>query len=567
MKLAILFSILMSWVLVGQAQVAKRHPRVLELERMLQNDVQTSVRDILPGQSFHVKVTIDPLHRQTSSAGGREALPYFEASEEIKDEWDDPNRSDFELLSRVNRISVKAYVPGTLALEQVAEVKAAIANRIPFVEGRDLVEVEQKNWPLPPDHNRYTSWILGLGLVMLLLLGMVYFVVSFVATNRLSKAIKTIKISTSESSGGGNGMNTGFASAAGPAGPQAGGGGHFGDAGRVQMNDTIRMTEVIMGLVKNFESSHSFPTLEDMTTFEQYFNSHPRSVGALLAEFPSALKSKVFSYSYSNSWLKGLTDPGDIDPISFELMNKLARFDRASESHDWNELLILCWRLESGLPAFLKRLESSDSLLILKSLPQSIAIQTARELMPGEWAAVLKRGGPQKSLSPETIAKYKKMALEAKPLRGLAVLNQYRKDVDLIKYLKVCDPVFEKEIYGAAPAESALASLRPPFYPVLDASPEDVRGFASQVSIEDWSLALLNVPRALRSNIENTFSDKQKFRLVELLKRYDRSPVDAAIIGDARERIGRLFGEFNASKAQVNANAVNNLIAAIDEAA
>jgi hypothetical protein len=560
MKLALLFTILMSWTLIVQAQAVKRHPRVMEIERMLQSDVQSSVRDVLPGQSFHVKVIVDPLHRQTVTGSGKEALPYFEASDEIKDEWDDPNRSDFELLSRVNRISVKAYVPGTLSPEQVAEVKAAITNRVPYVEGRDLVEIEQKNWPLPPDHNRYTSWILGLGLVMMLLLGFVYFIVSSVAITRITKAIKTIKFSAAEGGGGGGAMAPSFAAPQG----SAGSGGGFG-SGQVQMNDTIRMTEVILGLIKNFESSKTFPTLDDMTTFEHYFNAHPSSVGALLAEFPSSLKGKVFSYSYSNSWLKGLTDPGEIDHTAFELMNKLARIERGGESTSWDELLILCWRLESALPAFLKKLDSSDSLLILKSLPQSIAIQTARELMPGEWAAVLKRGGPTKTLSEDKIEKYKKMALEAKPLRSLTVLNQYRKDTDLIKYLKVTDPVFEKEIYGAAPPESALSSLRPPFYPVLDAASDELKDFTSQVSIEDWSLALLNVPRALRSNVEATFSDKQKFRLVELLKRYDRAPVDPAIIGDARERIGRFYKDFAAAKQK--AHVVPELASVQDEAA
>lgn len=533
-------------VSVGHSQAVKRHPRVVEIERMLQNDVQTSLRDVLPGQSFHVSVRIEPLHRESVAQNGKESLPYFESTEEIRDEWDNPNKTDYELLTRVMRISVKATVPDTIPEEQVAEVKSAIVNRIPYTEGRDLIEVVSKKWPQPtPDPSRNTPWILGIGFSLMFFLGVVYFFVSFFATGRLSNAIKNIRITNSESAGGG-GLPMASLSGSSQAQNNSNSAG-FG-SGRVQLNDTIRMTEVIMGLIRNVESSGRFPILQDMALFEQYIQSHPRSVGGLLAEFPSQLRSKLFSYSYSPNWLNGLTDAGEIDQVAFELMNKLVRIERSAGSGKWDQLLILCWRLDSQLPQFLKNLDSQDSFLILKSLPQSIALQTARTLMPGEWAVVLKKGGPQRTLSEEKIEKYSALALEILPLRSAVVLEQYQQDTDLIKYLKITDPSFEKEVYGAAPAESELAKLRPPFYPVLDASPEVLKEFTSLVPMEDWALSFINLQRKVRASVDSQFSDKQKFRLAELLRRYDKAAVNIEVVGDARERIAKHFQDFCRNK-------------------
>lgn len=540
MKLRLLIGFLIFWSVCGFAQTPqKRHPRVVEIEKTLQTDIQNSLRDMIAGQSFHVKVTVDPLHRQTSSVSGKESLPYYEANDEIKDEWDDPNRSDQDLLARVNRISVKAVVPATISLDLVNEIKTVIRNRIPFVENRDLVEVEQKMWSVPPtgDHSQYTTWILGIGLVMMFLLGVVFFVVSTLATSRLAKAIRNIKITTSESeSVGGGGMS---ASAMASTNTNQSGLG----SGQLQLNDTIRMTEAILRLIKNFESSRAFPNLDDMVLFEQYFQTAPQSMGALLSEFPLDLKYKVFSYSFSESWLKGLTDPGEVDHICFELMNKLMRVERTPDKLAWNELLTVCWRLEGKLVSFLKKVDPKESLLILKSLPQSLGIKAARELMPGQWASILNRSQDDNPLSIDRIDKLKQLALDHMPLRSWSLLDQYKKDMDLIKYLRQSDPSFEKEIYGAIPADSTLHKIRPPFYAVLDAPAGALVDFCNQVTLDDWALALLNVPRTIRGTVTGSLTDKQKIRLQEILRKLDRSPVSIEMIGVARERIGKLFFE------------------------
>lgn len=532
--------------LPAHAQTNPKLPRVLEIERMLQNDIQGTLRDIIPGQSFSVKVTIDPLRRNSArSAASKESLPYYDGNEEIIDEWDDPAKSEFELLARVNRITVRALVPDSVSLEQKNELRTAILSRIPFVEGRDSVEVEVRAWnDNSKDPSRYNRWILGMGIALMFIMGLVSLFISWIMTNRLSKAIRNIKVTTSDSN---SGSAMPHLSAAANTSPPPGGHG-FG-SGQVQLNDTLRMNEVILGLIKQFETSESFPSLDDMILLEEYFKQSPSSTGGLLAEFPSAIRNRLFSLSFSNDWLKGYTNPSDVDPSAFELMNKLVRIERDHSKTNWNELLIACWRLDADLVPFLKSIDGQDSLSILKALPQSIAIRAARDLMPGEWAAVMKRSGPVREMMPDRIEKYRHMAVALKPLRSFGQIEQYRKDVDLIKYLQIVDPTFEKEIYGAAPEDSALSQLRPPFFPVLDATPEILTEFVSQVSLDDWALALMNVPRSSRVSIEANFNEKQKYRLTELLKRNDRAALSAEIIGSARERVGKYFAVFSEQRA------------------
>lgn len=530
---------------VFSQQVGTRHPRVLEIERMLQSDVQTVVRDLIPGESFHAKVRVEPLHRNGPQAKGKEALPYYEASDEIRDEWDDPNKTEFELLGRVTRLSVKLVVPLKITTNQISELKTAIQNKIPFIEGRDLVEIEQKEWPVPEDHTKYTSWILGIGAALLVLLGIINILSSTWAAGRLARAIAHIRINTGDS--GSVSSNQPLPSVAGTSlESSVGGASGMAGGGHIQMNDTLRMSESVMGLIKRIENAGSFPTLEDMITFEQYLQSYPKSAGALLADFPHELKNKIFEYSFSEVWLKAITEGGEVDNVSFELMNKIMKINHAKSHREWETLLIMCWRLQQQLPQFLKKIESDDALVILQHLPQSLSIWAAREVMPGQWAAVFKKThGPEK-ISVPAMQKYTQMATEMKALRSPILLAQYKRDMDLVHYLRQCDFQMEKEIYHAIPKESSLPTLRPPFYSVLEAGEENLKSFVPTVSLEEWALALLNVPRTDRLTVEVGLSDKQKFRFIELLKRYDRMGASNEVVGRAREQISRAYHDFQA---------------------
>jgi hypothetical protein len=542
-----------------------RHPRASELEKNMNAELQTLLRDFAPGKPFAVGVRIEPLRRVTGQVAMKESLPYYETSDEIKDEWDDMSRTDFELLNRVVKISVKVTVPQEFTEAQLADLKANILSRLPLVEGRDLVEITKKDWipqVVRSDYAQYMMWILGLGVVMLVLLGLVYFLVSSVAITRISRAIKSIKIGGGEgSSGGGGGISTGpialpNAATAMVASDAKGGGGQLSSGAQIQLNDSIKMTEVVQWLIKNIETNTFFPSLEDMMLIESYLVTSPKSVGGLLSEFPETLRKKIFSLSYSDHWLKALSSPGEVDHVSFELVNKLVKglkteIDVAThlQSMMWEDLMVYCWRLNDKLPVFLKMIPNADALEILSFLPRSLSIKVAREVLPGAWAVVLKANLTKPTLTMETIQQYKQQCLELSPLRPTDSLAAYKRDVELSNYLLTCDNIVEKEIYGALATDSVLFTIRPPFYKVLDAPYEKIVEFVPQIGLEDWAVAMMNVLKAQRSTIERCFTDRQKFQFIEFLKRFDKSgQLKPTHIGNARENIARAFRDFERSK-------------------
>jgi hypothetical protein len=236
-----------------------------------------------------------------------------------------------------------------------------------------------------------------------------------------------------------------------------------------------------------------------------------------------------------------MSNPGEMDSTAFEIMNKLAKHHRGNVNLKWEELLICCWRLGDNLTQFLKGIPEKDALAVLVHLPQNISIRVAREMMPGEWAVIFKKKPSDVKIDDAHVEKYRDQSLKIQPLRSIDMLDSYKRELDLIKYLKIVDPVMEKEIYGALPKDSSLHTARPPFFKIFDADGVELKDFVGSVPIEDWSWALLNLPRSTRVEIERCFTDRQKFRFIELIKQFDRQPDAILSTGEARERIAKAF--------------------------
>ena len=182
-----------------------KHPRAFQLEKLLQNDIEQSLKFLLQDQPFSVVVFIDPLRRSLSNNTDRASLPLLDIADNVLDEWDDPDRSDFELLNRVNRISVMVSVPSNLSKSKLTEVKEILKKRIPYVEGRDLIQVETKEFQVESDSSPFYKWLALGGVLMLLGLGLVHLFVNLVATAKLAKAIRSIKVDVSSTMTGGGG--------------------------------------------------------------------------------------------------------------------------------------------------------------------------------------------------------------------------------------------------------------------------------------------------------------------------------------------------------------------------
>lgn len=541
MKLRTIFNFLL---LVGvfftlplTAQVVK-HPRTFQLERSLQTDIEQSLKLLLMDKPFSVSVMIDPL-RRASANSEKSSLPLLDIHDNVSDEWDDPNRFDYELLARVNRISVTANVPEQLSKSQVEDIKDLIRKKLPYVEGRDLIQIEQKALMTEESQPQYYKWIAILGGLGLFGLAIVNLFTNLIATNRLSKAIKSIKIDVANNSAG--------ASLSAPTNKNNQP--HLRDQNRIsggdlQLHDTLKMSELIHELVISLDNKQAFPVLQDMILLEDEIKKHPNSVGALINSFPDHLRDRVFAYSRSQDWFKVLFDGGILDAKSFEIMNRLVKHVRSSESYPLEQLILRCWAAQDKLSDFLRQIDGEDSIKILRMLPKGLSVSLGREVIPGRWAVLLDKK-EDKSLRdfPELkIHQYLKKLNEVQPLRDSTVLESYKKDLELIDYLRTLDPIVEKEVYLAAGSNSVLSQLRSPFYPVLEANPEDLKGFVAMISVEDWALSLFNVPKTARLNIEKCFSDRQKFMLIDVLKKLDRSTAsDQERMSVARDQIGAMW--------------------------
>jgi hypothetical protein len=530
----------------ARAEVIARHPRVAELEDKLAKDASLYLKGRFPEVPFLVTVSISPLRRGEGYGGKKsgESLPYFETdTEELQDEWDDPQVSWGKLMMRVQKAAITLSLPASINDDEVAEVKDSLFKLLNLTPARDEIVVQRRNW------SRTGNWMLltavaGLGL-FLLIVGL-YFTGRSAARqvgDALTAAAKT-------SGGGGGGASLGSAmpttsASTGTADSSAGDG-----PGRdVQFSDPIRVREAMARLAQELSASKAFPTLDDMIELDALGAKSPALLGAVLSEFSESVRSRLFALSSSQTWLEALLHPGVTGFECLEVLQKLSRRTRSEKRASWEQLLIQVWRLGEERAAFLKGLNQEHAFAILGSMPKSISVDVGRRAFPGSWGVLLDPGFHPTALPETTIAGVSAEALELRPLSDLALLERYRHEVELIEYLKVADIAAEREIYEAASSDSLIHSMRPPFYVVLDSSEAELKKIVQAIGVEQWALALFNAPRTERLKIEKELGEKQRFLFIEKLRALDAHHPDKAQIGKARESIARFFKELHARTA------------------
>jgi|GEM_PF-2881176 len=537
-----------------------KHPRAFQLEQSLRGDLDAMLKNLVADQPFSVTVTIDPLRRQGVVEKGSSRLPLMGIDDEIQDEWDDVDKLDYELLSRVNRISVKLLLPESFSKDQIENIKGLVRSRIPFVEGRDFIDVEQKNLAVAEQTEpSYAKWFFLFAGIMLVIYGGIHLLVNLAATNKLTKALKNIKIESTQSSSGAGALASASPSSYGAQEKSSFGSGQSSwGSGDVQLHDSIKMAEIVKDFITLLEQKEAFPVLEDMVLLEKEILKFPHSVGSLISTFPPHLRDRVFSYSYSKDWFKALLEGGAVDSKSFEIVSKLVKNSRDNQTYYQQQFLMVCWRSKDYLPEFLRQIEPDDAIAILRSLPRSLSIEVGRAVIPGKWAMLLETGHGIESLDELKIKGYQKSLLKKTPLRSSQFLEVYKKDLELIDYLKSVDPIVEKEVYLAAGDGSALVTLRAPFYKVLEAEIDFLKPFVSTIAIENWAHAFYNIPKLNRSHVEKCFTDRQRFLLVDLMKKFDKSGFDMQKVSYSRDLIAHSFDKYatqaNSNKSQPTEN-------------
>lgn len=522
----------------GFSQTSK-HPRVVELEKTLSKEGLEILKGRFPDKPFLVTVRIDAMMRERRAPGNitKEKLPYFEiADEEVVDEWDDPAVPLLSLINRVKKIQVNLSVPNQLSDEEIAELKSSVIYNLGLLEARDSVDVIKRSWNVQTETNKFRWDWLGLGATSVFFLLAGLFLIVWGAAGKLSKAIQDSSVNQ-KGNGGGGVINAQITSTGGNTSSESKNG-SLGSAD-LRLQDPIKNREIIASGFKILQSHENFPNLEDMIVFQKAAEENPSDLGALLGEFPLDVRQKLFSYSYGNKWMEAMIDPSDVTSQSIEILNRCLKNQRNELDKEWQMLLISVWRLSDKKKEFFNGLSTQEAFSILAHLPKSFALEAARESFPGAWGQLLDPSFNPKKLPKDKVAELNEKAVKILPLRDLAVLENYKNEKELLSFLKTSDPVAEKEIYLASGEESLLWSIRPPFFKIFELATEEYDKIVSQFRIEDWALAMFNVSRLERREIEKRMTDKQKFRYFEMLKSYDFKPPSKTRIGDIRESIGK----------------------------
>jgi hypothetical protein len=523
-----------------RAEGLGKHPRVAELEDRLAKDASTYLRGRFPDAPFLVTVSVDPLRRVEGKTGGQnsgdERLPYFDVqTEEILDEWDDPQVSLGSVMLRVRKILVTISLPDSTRDSEAVEIKDSIHALLHLVPARDEVKIERRAWQTGPDPRVWGS----AAFLALVLFMMGLFAVQRASTNRLAKALLD-----SKAQGGGGGGNPAALAAAAAAAPAAEAPGRGREApgslgGDLRFSDPIRIREMLLSCQTALAQSPSFPSLEDMIELDRLGRRDPRLLGAILGEFPLETRRRLFALSFSSSWLEALTRSGSVTMEGLELMQRLARNQSNQPTGPWEELLLAVWRLDDLRTGYIKQISTEEAMAILADLPRDLGLPTARRAFPGSWGSLLDPSFTPQRPKSERIRQLIAKAHEVRPLQDLAHVERYRRDLELLDYARAADPREEREIYDALPRDSLVATLRPAFFRALELPEAGRRELVQRVSVQQWALALFNVSRDDRKPIEELFGEKLRFLFAERMKRLDQTPPERESVSAARDAIAR----------------------------
>ena len=523
----------------AKAESIQKHPRVAEMEDSLRQKASTYLKSRFPDQPFLVNISVDALRRSTSKNGEEnEKLPFFDmASDEIQDEWDDPNVSLQQLQLRTNKIVVGISVSDSISDTEVSEVKENIVQTLHLTPARDEVKVESKNWKV--GSNRYLQTIMVFGIAVLFLIGLYFINRQFTQkiTRALAEGAKNSatsvngSIASSSQNMGGNNDSENHDHHPKPS------------KNGIKLSDPIKINEILSYTVKTLEAKAGFPSMKDMVVLDEYGLNSPDQLGAILAELNPEMRMKLFSLSTGEWWLEAMMHPAHFEFEHLEFLQKLAKQPVSSKSSIMNDMLIKVWRLNEKLPDFLRTLQKDVGLTILSFLPKGKAVDAARRAYPGGWADLLDPEFVRTILSDEECAVISSKALSLRPLQNPLAFEKHKLEMELREFLLKASIEEEREIYMASKHDSAIHEHRPPFYKVLESDEEILKGFVSRFSPEQWAFALFNVSQSDRKKIQMYFSEKQNFMFIENMKRQDRSH-DRILIGKTRERIGAAFRHF-----------------------
>lgn len=544
--------VLLSIILTGSAfALETKLPKVIEMEMFLTSEATKFLESrIASDKKIFVKASVEPMLRNKENQGAKEDLPYFVSEDDtVLDEWQVLETPVIVLLSRIKKANVTVELSADLTDSEYMDLKEKLFEHLKLVPMRDSIEIVKKPLIRKEQPKDYTMLM---GIAGVVLIGFVGLYFSLKVSN---KNTKTMEVATPQ-----------VASGPAPSFSMSGGGNkstlkaisHGSISSKVQgdinFKDSIRAADMLKEKLHGIINAKIFPTLSDMLILEELASKKNSSFGAFVSEMPKKSQQQIFFKAPSDTWFKGYLEAGSVDLDCFMAVEKMLRA-RGSQSHEMmEELLIAVWRLgEEYAPSFLKMIDKEDAFSILMQLPKNYAVPFAKKTFPGNWARVLD-GEMAKEISADNIDRYIKQATQLKPYYSFKSIDDYKKDLELLEYIKRSSLQDEEEIYESLKPDSHLFVIRPPFYKVLRAEQEELKNFVSNVELSQWALALYNTPKPMVKLISACLDDKKKYLLNSQIKQLDDMEFELEMQNLARENIA--LGFYNYQKNVIILNTI-----------
>lgn len=534
-----LFSFLLFNFALAQVDPSSKHPRVAEVEEKISEEASSYFVRRFPSMPFAVRVEVEPLRAKLSAAETQKSLPYFDYEGESEiDLWDDLSIPVSYLRNRVVKVTLNVTLPSDFEESKFESMKQDLMLYLRLAPFRDDVRFERKLAPKSTEIPQHYYYVLGTLLLSALILG-----------GMIKWSAGTVKTTgTGSASSGAPAVSLG-GSATGP-GPQV------RDSGKkisgpislneVTVNDSLKVWDLAHGRIKSIIESGTFPTFSDILAMDQLASLGSSKLGALLFELPTEVQKNVMKFGRGESWLEAFSNPGKLDNDCLDTLEKMARNrNYKSGNSEMETLLIQIWRMEKLAESFIKVIPQDHSFAVLDSLPKSIALPLARRLYPGGWAKLLDR--KQLALVPDSsiVVEYVDKTCEVMPLYDDVMLDQYKKDREILSYLDSVNIQDEKEVYEVLADDSFVKKIRKPFYPVFNLPQEKFSDLVNKVPLEAWAFVTAHSPRSYVKMILDVLDDKKKIIFTGYLKKMDLDHVSISEVISSRDQILNVaYGSF-----------------------
>lgn len=519
--------------------------RVLEVQDKVKADIAKFLDKFSPNTKYSIQVKIKPLRRKYESNLIEDNLPFMEFQEDyVVDEWDDPKVSIYSLYNRIAEAKVSIYIEDKVKIEDRVKFKEALLRDVNLVPGRDFVSIEAISTPVLVTAFNWKEQteilLLGVMLMIAVILG--------VGLNSLSKRIVPDKVKNVSSEGGAP------ASVSSPVGgapsvvnassaPVVGSRQSNELKGDLQLQDPAKLNEVVSKKINKLMTSQMFPTLADMLTLEELYESDPSGFSYLVYEFPLEIQKSIYQLGRGEKWFKGFSEVGFPSKSVLIALDRMLRERDINHSEKFEKLLIHSWRLGQEFSLLAKKLSKDQAFSILHFLPKNLSIPVARECFPGAWGSVLETNNKVMIRDDSEILDIVKKTLNIHPYLNYESLQVFKNRKDLLTYLDTVEPHEERDIYSVMNKSNELLSVRPAFYRFFELTEEQRQEVFKAFSLNEWALMIFNVERAEKELVTELMNEKERYLFGLALQEIDRNPAVAHGKYQLRQKVARIVAD------------------------